>query len=320
LDQSSPITGADKFIGRWALDLPNGAGWLGVTQEVGTLKAELLWYGGSVVPMASCELKGDTLVVTRTDRRVLERDGKGNPVRSLILTSYYEFWRHGDKLIGVARLPGRNAGINEVEFTGDRIPPLPGPPDLSKLKFGDPIKLFNGADLTGWELINPNSKNGFKAEGGVLMNDPVQPEDGPHIYYGNLRTVEEFEDFNLKTDVNIPEGSNSGIYLRGIYEVQVQDSYGRGVDSHNMGAIYSRITPSVSAERPAGEWQTFDITLCDRHVNVILNGMTIIDNQPLLGVTGGALKADEFLPGPIYLQGDHGKVSYRHMVLMPILK
>ena len=152
------------------------------------------------------------------------------------------------------------------------------------------------------------------------MNDPVQPEDGPHIYYGNLRTVEEFEDFNLKTDVNIPEGSNSGIYLRGIYEVQVEDSYRRDVDSHNMGAIYSRITPTVSAERPAGEWQTFDITLCDRHVNVILNGMTIIDNQPLLGVTGGALKADEFLPGPIYLQGDHGKVFYRHMVLTPILK
>ncbi len=87
-----------------------------------------------------------------------------------------------------------------------------------------------------------------------------------------------------------------------------------------MGAIYSRITPSLSAEKPAGEWQSLDITLCERHVTVILNGKMIIDNQPLLGVTGGALTADEFLPGPIYLQGDHGKVSYQNFVLRPILK
>jgi len=124
----------------------------------------------------------------------------------------------------------------------------------------------------------------------------------------------------LKIEVNIPKGSNSGIYLRGIYEVQVFDSYQKPLDSHNMGAIYSRITPSLSAERPAGEWQSLDITLCERHVMVILNGKMIVDNQPLFGVTGGALTADEFLPGPIYLQGDHGKVLYRNLVLQPILK
>ena len=87
-----------------------------------------------------------------------------------------------------------------------------------------------------------------------------------------------------------------------------------------MGAIYSRITPIFSAEKPAGEWQTLAITLCDRHVTVILNGTKIIDNQPLYGVTGGALTANEFIPGPIYLQGDHGKVSYRNIVLTPIIK
>ena len=124
----------------------------------------------------------------------------------------------------------------------------------------------------------------------------------------------------MKIEVNIPKGSNSGIYLRGIYEVQVFDSYQKPLDSHNMGAIYSRITPSLSAERPAGEWQSLDITLCERHVMVILNGKMIVDNQPLFGVTGGALTADEFLPGPIYLQGDHGKVLYRNLVLQPILK
>jgi hypothetical protein len=118
----------------------------------------------------------------------------------------------------------------------------------------------------------------------------------------------------------VPEGSNSGIYLRGLYEIQVMDSYGKPLDSHNMGGLYSRITPSESAEKPAGEWQEFDITLCDHHLTVVLNDKKIIDNQPVMGVTGGALSADEASPGPIYLQGDHGKVSYRNIVLTPILK
>ena len=102
--------------------------------------------------------------------------------------------------------------------------------------------------------------------------------------------------------------------------MQVEDTYRRDLDSHNMGAIYSRITPAVAAEKRAGEWQTLDITLLDRHVTVKLNGTTIIDNQPLLGCTGGALWSDESRPGPIYLQGDHGPIQYRNIVLTPIIK
>jgi hypothetical protein len=138
--------------------------------------------------------------------------------------------------------------------------------------------------------------------------------------YGNLRTEQEFEDFNLKLEVKCPKGSNSGVYLRGLYEVQVADSYGQALDSHNMGAIYSRIPPTSAAEKPAGEWQSLDMTLCERHITVILNGVKIIDNQPVMGCTGGALTSDEFKPGPLYLQGDHGEVHYRHIVLTPIIK
>jgi hypothetical protein len=98
------------------------------------------------------------------------------------------------------------------------------------------------------------------------------------------------------------------------------DSYGKELDSHNMGALYSRITPSSAEERPAGEWHTLDITLYKRHLTVTLNGTTIINNQPVKGVTGGALTSDEFSPGPLYLQGDHGKVSYRKVELTPILE
>ena len=201
-----------------------------------------------------------------------------------------------------------------------RIPPLPPAPDLSKVKYGAPITLFNGANLDGWRLTNPGQTSAWSARGGVLVNKPAPRGSGPRVHYGNLRTVSEFEDFNLKLEVNVPRRGNSGVYLRGIYEVQVSDTYSRGLDSHHMGGIYSRITPTVSAEKPAGQWQTMDITLLDRHVTVVLNGQRIIDNQPLLGCTGGALTSDEFRPGPLYLQGDHTAVSYRNIVLTPIIK
>ena len=135
-----------------------------------------------------------------------------------------------------------------------------------------------------------------------------------------LRTDREFEDFNLTLEARLAKGGNSGVYLRGIYEVQVADTYGKPLDPHNMGAIYSRIRPSESVEKPPGEWQTFDITLCDRHATVVLNGKKIIDNQPLLGCTGGALWSDEMRPGPIYLQGDHAGIEYRNIILRPIIK
>jgi hypothetical protein len=158
-------------------------------------------------------------------------------------------------------------------------------------------------------------------EDGALVNRPPAHAEGkPRVVTGNIRTEREFEDFNLKLEVNVPEGSNSGVYLRGIYEIQVMDSYGKPLDSHNMGALYSRIVPSMSAEKPAGQWQTLDLTLVDRHVTVVLNGKKIIDNQPALGCTGGALWSDEFRPGPIFLQGDHGAVSYRNIVLRPVVK
>jgi len=212
------------------------------------------------------------------------------------------------------------SGVNLTKFTGKKIPDLLPAPALSKIKFGEPIELFNGKNLTGWQIMEKDRQNGFTASNGILVNNPVQKDGEPHINYGNLRTKKEFEDFNLKLQVNVPAGSNSGIYLRGIYEIQVFDSYGKPLDPHNMGAVYSRIAPTVAAEKPAGEWQELDITLYKRYVTVILNGIKIIDNQPLLGVTGGAISADEFIPGPIYLQGDHGTIMYRNMVLTPIIE
>jgi hypothetical protein len=312
----------ESFFGRWSLYLTGGAGWLEVHPEERYLDASLLWLGGSVVPVDNVYLDNDMLVVTQVTKVVRERNDAGEEIRTHLLTNQYQFKLiNQNELKGTAIFVRRNGtGVNITEFTAKRIPDLPPAPDFTKIIYGKPIELFNGKDLTGWQLMEENRQNGFKAENGVLVNDPVQKEGERHISYGNLRTVKEFEDFNLKIQVNVPKGSNSGIYLRGIYEVQVMDSYGQPLDPHNMGAIYSRITPSVAAEKPAGEWQTLDITLYKRYVTVVLNGVKIIDCQPLLGVTGGAISADEFKPGPIYLQGDHGKVMYRNIVLTPIIE
>ena len=232
-----------------------------------------------------------------------------------------EIVKKGEKIDGILLSPHSNGiGVDTTTFIGTKLPPPPPAPDLAKLKFGTPVTLFNGKNLSGWRLTNEKQKNGFSVVEGILTNNPAQTEGVPHISYGNLRTEKVFEDFNLKIEVNVPAGSNSGIYLRGMYEIQVLDSYKKELDPHNMGAVYSRIKPTVSAEKPAGTWQTFDITLCDRHITVILNGIKIIDNQPVYGPTGGAIISDVFAPGPIYLQGDHGTVQYRNIVLTPVVK
>ncbi len=306
----------NDFYGMWTLDIDGGSvGWLNVNEEKGFLDAELLWQGGSVLPVANVYFVDDnTLVVTRS------REMRKSEDRTHVIAQTYTFERKGDKLTGVFSEPTRDSkSVSTLKFKGWKLPLPAEAPDFSKVKYGEPIQLFNGKDLTGWRLINPKQANGFKVVDGVLVNDPVSPE-GQRLSFGNLRTDKEFEDFNLKLEVNVPEHSNSGVYLRGIYEVQVVDSYGNELDSHNMGAVYSRITPTVAAEKKGGEWQTMDITLCDRHATVILNGKKIIDNKPVYGPTGGAMHADVFKPGPIYLQGDHGKVSYRNLVLTPIIK
>lgn len=311
----------NTFIGSWTIDVVGGGvSWLKVHEEQGVLDAELLWIGGSVLQVSDVYLVDEnTLIVTRTSE--VELKTTSGKERTHTRTWTMRITKRNDAIAGTMTGPTWEAvGENISFFTGTRMPAIGAAPDLSTLKYGKPIKLFNGKNLDGWRTIDPNSPNGFKVVNGTMQNDPVQPENGEHIYYGNLRTDQEFEDFNLKLEVNVPKGNNSGVYLKGIYEIQVVDSYGLELDSHYMGALYSRVTPSVHAEKPAGEWQSLDITLVDRHVTVILNGKKIIDNAPAEGPTGGAISSDVFAPGPIYLQGDHGNVAYRNIVLTPIKK
>ncbi len=335
----------NPFLGSWALTpTTGGAGWLEVRQAEGYLDGTLLWMGGSPEPQTRVWMDGDTLCALRVWNEKL-RDASGKAVRTVVHPVSLTATLSGDALHGFLSQPSNDGvGVWKDEFTGTRTPPLPPRPDLSKLRFGTPVALINGRNLEGWAVIggahwstlglkkpdgsaaqgwvpkDESVANGWNVRDGVLANDPAQKEGQAYIRYGNLQTMQDFEDFNLTTEVNVPAGGNSGIYLRGIYEIQVIDSFGKPLDCHNMGAVYGRITPAVAAEKPAGEWQTLDITLVDRHATVKLNGQTIIDNQPIAGCTGGALWSDQMRPGPIYLQGDHTAVQYRNMVLRPVLK
>jgi hypothetical protein len=188
-------------------------------------------------------------------------------------------------------------------FIGRRAPSLrrSAPP-----VWGNPVTLFNGTDLTGWTTFGGTSQ--WTAEAGVLRNT----KSG-----ANLKTTAAFTDFRLRVEVNCPKGSNSGIYLRGRYEVQVVDSNDPEPHPSDMGAVYGFLVPNENAVTGAGTWQTFDITLVGRRVTVVLNGKPIIVDQTIPGITGGALDSDEGAPGPIFLQGDHGTVSYRNIVITP---
>jgi hypothetical protein len=311
---SSRADEADNpFVGAWALMLPHGqTGWLGVETNGKGIDAQMLWASGSVFKLEGASLVGDNLVLMRL------HDAKGKPGKNKLMETI-TLSRDGDSLKLVSVTPKAD-GVDRFEFTGQRLPPMPPAPDLSKVKFGDAVPLFDGNSLDGWRIVETGAVNGWSVRDGILRNDVVHEEGKPHKNNGNLRTVAEFEDFSLHAETRVPKDGNSGIYLRGIYEVQVFDSFGKPLDSHNMGAIYSRIKPTVSAEKPAGEWQTLDITYVDRHATVVLNGTKIIDNQPIPGPTGGALWPEVDRPGPIYLQGDHTGIEYRNIVLRPVVK
>lgn len=318
-----PQNDASTYIGQWSFDFGNSSvGWLEVRQEDGYLDADLMWGGGGVIyGLPYVYLAGDKLYLGRDPRNVvLKRDADRQPLLTKSFPTWIELKRDGESISGYYLSPKRNGiGLDSVFIKGRKLPEMGPAPDLSNLNFSEPIHLLKNNDLTGWRLIESNLKNGWLVKNGVLTNNPVQSEGQQNIRYGNLRTEQVFEDFNIKLEVNAPSQSNSGVYLRGMYEVQVADSYDRPLNwGGSMGAIFTRITPTVNAEKPAGEWQELDITLYKRHVTVKLNGITIIDNQPVDGPTGGAIQSDISAPGPIYLQGDHTAISFRNIVLTPI--
>jgi hypothetical protein len=175
-------------------------------------------------------------------------------------------------------------------------------------QWAEPVELFNGRDLSGWKTRWSERPNGWLVMDGLLVN--AKPGN-------DLLTDRTFADFKLRAEFRYPRKSNSGIYLRGRYEAQIEDTAGREIESHIMGGIYGFLTPSVNAAKPPGEWQTIEITLVGRAVTIVLNGERVLDRQAIPGITGGALDSDESAPGPIMLQGDHGPIEFRKLTLTP---
>lgn len=289
---------AAAFIGRWDLTLKapdrEYPSWLEIQQENGQLKAQMVGRWGNARPLPKIELTNGRLKFVSAKE---DEDRKDDMVFEGTLT--------GKTLSGTTSGPDGTPW----QWTGRRAPALKraGAP-----KWGKPISLFNGQDLTGWRPDTANFHPEWKVEEGTL----ISPGHGPELINNS-----KFEDFKLHVEFKCDEKSNSGIYLRGRYEVQVETNSEQEPASHHTGGVYGFIAPSPELPRKVGEWQSFDITLVGRMITVIQNGQTIIDRQEIPGITGGALDSHEELPGPIYLQGsEDGHVAYRNIVITPAVK
>lgn len=208
---------------------------------------------------------------------------------------YFEITLENDELTGYFILDG-----NRLDFTGVRAPSLKReePP-----VWGTPKSLLDD-NLSSWIIPNNNK---FQMIDGILVNEEVG---------GNLVTKEVFDDFKLSVEFKLPEGSNSGIYLRGRYELQIEDIEDE-VSEISIGGIYGFIAPAVDVPRSADEWQTFEVTLVGRHITVVHNGIEVISNRAIPGITGGSLNSNEGEPGPIMIQGDHGPIEFRKFTITP---
>lgn len=174
---------------------------------------------------------------------------------------------------------------------------------------GQPVALFDGGGLTEWNTGATGQVERWHVQDGILRNQGDAPE---------IVSNRRFWNFVLRVEYRVSEGGNSGIALRGRYEVQILDDFGTEPSIHGNGAVYSRIPPKVVASRRHGEWQELAIRLVGRVVTVVLNGVTIIDRQVIEGITAMASDARESQPGPIALQGDHGPIEFRQIVLVPL--
>lgn len=311
----SSASAPKELLGDWSLDLESGEpAWMSVAEQDGSPLVRMRVYIGPDGPYSATEAANGRLKFQLRRRRAAQ----GSDV---FIESAVDIGIANGKLDGVLARTATDGSVNErTRFTGKWIPPMPqSPPDLSSVRFGLPILLFNGKDLSGWRPHESDKINGWSAQDGTLVNTTPKTDFSATGDHANLRTEAEFEDFWLHVEFLIEENRNSGIYLRGMYEAQVVDRDSRMQGIQGPGAIFGRIAPSANAGKPGGQWQIYDLTLVDRHVTVVLNGVKVIDNQPIAGPTAGAIYTDPSAPGPIYLQGDHTAVKYKNIYLAPVV-
>jgi hypothetical protein len=220
----------------------------------------------------------------------------------------YKARLEGGKLVGTAQTEGSSEPPRH--WIGVRAPVIQDKDDGS-WREGQPVRLFNHKDTAGWRSLTPDKPFGWTVEDGILKSAGGA---------SNLISDQKFWNFKMHVEFRLGPHSNSGIGLRARYEVQILEDYGQKTGTHKNGALYSRIAPTENASRAAGEWQTYDIRLVGRQVTVVLNGKTIIDKGEIEGLTAIASDPHEGQPGPFILQGDHGPVDFREVVVTPLVK
>jgi sugar phosphate isomerase/epimerase len=302
--------------GRWSFSLPDGnPAWLEVKED----SARLLWSVGSAKPVIDFSQEEGKI----SFRRKIKWKPGGDVAEERLIDSPFEgrlTWDGTMELQFSQYRTGHPNGVESVVLYGKPLPAYPERPDLSKVTFGKPISLLRENSLEAWHLSNPAKKNGWRVEDGVLINETPKTDFGAYGEFGNLVTDQSFGDFRLSLEYNVPEGGNSGIYLRGIYEAQVVDLESRMQGIQGPGAIFGRLEPSRNAANPGGQWNQYVLTLVDQHITVELNRETVIDNVLLEGCTGGGIESDDTRSGPIFLQGDHTAVKYRNILIEPVVE
>jgi hypothetical protein len=284
------------FAGRWDLTIRTSAdtypSWMEFADEGGSPQVRVVGRVASAHPAMDVKVTGSRLTFTTS-----EWFGKTIPVK-------WEIDGGHGKLTGTQR---RGDGV-VGKLTGAPAPAM----DRTVSAWGQPQSLFDGKDMTGWEpLITEPGKpvqSNWRAVGGELVNEAPG---------ANIRTVRTFQDFKLHVEYNCPNDGNSGVYLRGRYEVQVEYEQADQNDAlHGMGSIYGFLAPSEAVPPKPGQWESYDITFVGRRVTVVRDGVTTIRDQEVPGITGGALDSNEGQPGPIYIQGDHtGSMKYRNIMI-----
>lgn len=281
-------------IGRWDITITKGGkslpSWLEVQKSgTHTLIGRFVYAFGSARPIS--EVKPDNGKYSFSIPPQWEEGTRNMD---------FQFEVSGDKLKGTMVYTD---GLS-YEFTGVRAPLLIR---AKSPVWGAPVKLFNGKNVNGWHT---DGKNQWIAEGGILRS----PHSG-----ANLITDKTFTDFKLHIEFRYPQGSNSGVYLRGRYELQVIDTKSGAPEPINnqFSSIYGFLPPSKMMAKNPGEWQSYDVTLIGRMVTVVANGKTVICDQVIPGITGGAINSQEGEPGLLLIQGDHGPIDYRNIIITP---
>jgi hypothetical protein len=285
--------GKNPFLGRWDFNIPtasgaNSASWLGIYNDHGPTE---VWYqptGGNVVQIRDFKIDGSHISITIS---AATQTPQPRPAVT------WELDVAGDKLTG-----SQTRGEQKTPLSGVRAPALSRSEPKSWTK---PESLFNGKDLTGWEPFGDTADNNWSVKDGTLFNS---------AHGANIKSTRAFTDFKVHFEVNCPDQGNSGFYLRGRYETQVD--YESDPPERSMASIYGRIAPIPTPPKTPGQWETFDIELYGRNVTEFHNGVLVIDHREIEGITGGALDANEGEPGPLYIQGDHtGGLAYRNITV-----